>query len=120
MLNSRLLALLLLSVLASISVAPAQNPADVSTYPEKIEITSWTKETVGAPGKESHYILVGTIGDVRYTLRGGPGVDLGTFKAKITNGMYLDILTEEPSGRRYNTGFEITSKERLPSGCAEN
>jgi hypothetical protein len=105
-------------VIASImSIAFAQNPNDPSTYPETIEVIMLTKEDVGKPVAGSNYTLVGVIGDVRYTLHGGPGVDLGTFKAKSAGGMYMDILTQEPSGRRYNTGFEIVRKERLLEGC---
>ena len=111
----------LLVMASMVSIASAQNPNDPSTYPETIEIVMLTKDSadVGHPVAESHYTLVGIIGNVRYTLHGQPGVDLGTFKAKITNGMYMDILTQEPSGRRYNSGFEIVEKERLVDGCKD-
>ncbi len=126
-----------IGLLFSVSAAFAQNPADPSSHPETIVVTASAIETTSTGANvttkhvdgtvfqkphdksvvnermQTHYVLSATIGDVRYTLRGGPGVGLGTFKAKITNGMYVDILTEEPTGRRYNTGFEIVSKEKV-------
>jgi hypothetical protein len=126
------------------SVTSAQNPNDPTTYPETIVVNSSKVETevVGSATQEqrpplfpspvperptvttknkteTYYILVGVIGDTQYTLQGGPGVPLGTFKAKITNGQYADILVTRGDGSRYNVGFKIIGQEKIPSVASE-
>jgi hypothetical protein len=58
----------------------------------------------------------GTIKDVAYVLNGranAPCIPFGTFKAKITNGQYIDILVTEPNGNIYSVGFEIVQAEKI-------
>src|SRR5450432_2184762 len=48
-----------------------------------------------------------TIKDITYVINGrrnAPCVPLGTFKAKITNGQYIDILVTQPIGNTYSVG----------------
>jgi hypothetical protein len=41
---------------------------------------------------------------------------LGTFKIKISNGQYIDILVTQQGGNPYSVGFEIIRSERnLPA-----
>ena len=47
--------------------------------------------------------VIVTAGDIAYTLNGregAPGIPFGTWKAKITNGKYMDIMIvrEDKSG----------------------
>jgi hypothetical protein len=60
-----------------------------------------------------------TIKDITYLINGrrnAPCVPLGTFKAKITNGQYIDILVTQQGGNPYSVGFEIIRSERnLPT-----
>jgi hypothetical protein len=44
-----------------------------------------------------------------------PCIPFGTFKAKITNGEYIDVLVNEPNGNQYSVGFEIVQAERNPA-----
>jgi hypothetical protein len=56
-----------------------------------------------------------TIKDITYLINGrrnAPCVPLGTFKAKITNGQYIDILVTQQGGNLYSVGFEIIRSER--------
>jgi hypothetical protein len=62
---------------------------------------------------ETCYIVVGVIDGVQYTLQSNPGALLGTYKARITNSQYIDILIVEPSGRSYNVGTKILEQEKL-------
>jgi len=66
---------------------------------------------------KTYYILAGTIGNVKYTLKGGPGVPIGTFRAKITNGLYSDILVTGTDGSTYNVGFKIIGQEKISSAA---
>jgi hypothetical protein len=61
----------------------------------------------------TRYIVVGIIDGVQYTLQSNPGALLGTYKARITNNQYIDILIVEPSGRSYNVGTKILEAEKL-------
>ena len=62
----------------------------------------------------TRYIVVGVIDGVQYTLQSNPGASVGTYKARITNNQYIDILIVEPSGRSYNVGTKILEAEKLP------
>jgi hypothetical protein len=117
------------------------NCLDPSNYPQTITITDSKVEDVVTgsqaeiktkeplyPGpftqpktvvkqQDTHatrYIVVGVIDRVQYTLQSNPGALLGTYKARITNGQYIDILIVEPSGRSYNVGTKILEQEKLP------
>ncbi len=132
----------LLLLLFSPSVVSAQNPKDPTTYPDTIIVNSVKLEVtiVGAAVQKSppqpsgdspiappqrtvattpdktitHYVVAGTIGEITYTLLGGPGVSVGTFKAKITNGLYAYILVTGADGSAHNVGFKILGQERIP------
>lgn len=68
----------------------------------------------------TRYIVVGVIDGVQYTLQSNPGAMVGTYKARITNGQYIDILMVEPSGRTYNVGTKILEQEQLPQVAASD
>ena len=56
-----------------------------------------------------------TIKDITYVMNGranAPCIPFGTFKAKITNGQYIDVLVTEPNGNQYSVGFEIIQAEK--------
>jgi hypothetical protein len=59
------------------------------------------------------------IDGIQYTLQSGPGALLGTYKARITNNQYIDILVVEPNGRSYNVGTKILEQATLPSVAAQ-
>jgi hypothetical protein len=61
----------------------------------------------------TRYIVIGVIDGVQYTLQSNPGALLGTYKARITNNQYIDILIVESSGRSYNVGTKILEQEKL-------
>jgi hypothetical protein len=74
-----------------------------------------TKTTVKQQDtRVNRYIVVGVIDGVQYTLQSNPGALLGTYKARITNNQYIDILIVEPSGRSYNVGTKILEQVKLP------
>jgi len=116
------------------------NCLDPSNYPQTITITiSKTEDVVTGsradiktthpvfPGplnqpktvvkqQDTHatrYIVVGVIDGVQYTLQANLGALLGTYKARITNNQYIDILIVEPSVRSYNVGTKILEQEKL-------
>jgi hypothetical protein len=62
----------------------------------------------------TRYLVVGVINGVQYTLQSNPGALLGTYKARITNGQYIDILIVDPNGKSYNVGTKILEQEKLP------
>jgi hypothetical protein len=117
------------------------NCLDPSNYPQTITITASKSEDVVTGSKadikttqptfpgplnqpktvvkqqDTHamrYIVIGVIDGVQYTLQSDPGAVLGTYKARITNNQYIDILIVEPSGRSYNVGTKILEQEILP------
>jgi hypothetical protein len=56
-----------------------------------------------------------TIKDITYIMNGranAPCIPLGTFKAKVTNGQYIDVLVTEANGNQYSVGFAIASAEQ--------
>lgn len=116
-----------------------KQPPVPNQYPETVKIISETKEsldkgdvvttrrpqpsilnpnpstrTVVKPRTETYYQCKVQIGDTLYTINGksgGPGVPLGTFKAKIVN-QYMDIYIVDQNGP-YVLGFEIVGAEKV-------
>jgi len=67
---------------------------------------------------ETRYIVVGVIDGIQYTLQSNPGALLGTYKARITNNQYVDILIVEPGGQSYNVGTKILEQDKLQRSAA--
>jgi hypothetical protein len=117
-----------------------KQPPDPNQFPETVKVISETKETndkgdtlttrqpqptildqnlktrtIVKHNVETYYQCKVQIGDTLYTINGksgGPGVPLGTFKAKLTNGQYMDIYIVDNNGP-YVLGFEIVGAEKI-------
>ncbi len=117
------------------------DPPDPKQFPETVKVISETKQSVDngstvttkrvqptilnptprtqsvvKPNVQSYYQCTVQIGDMLYTINGkagGPGVPLGTFKARITN-QYMDIYIVDKNGP-YVLGFEIAGAEKIES-----
>ncbi len=137
------LGLLLATNLAA--VFARNDPPDPKQFPETVKIISETKQSVDKgstvttkrvqptilnstprtqsvvkPNVQSYYQCTVQIGGMLYTINGkagGPGVPLGTFKARITN-QYMDIYIVDKNGP-YVLGFEIAGAEKIESAKPE-
>jgi hypothetical protein len=137
------LALLLTANLAAVSAR--NDPPDPKQFPEIVKVISETKQSIDKgstvttnrveptildpaprtqsvvkPNVQSYYQCTVQIGDMLYTINGksgGPGVPLGTFKARITN-QYMDIYIVDKNGP-YVLGFEIAGAEKIESAKPE-
>jgi hypothetical protein len=116
-----------------------KQPPDPNQFPETVKVISETKETNDKGDTmttyrpqpsilnqhpktqttvkhhvETYYQCKVQIGDTLYAINGksgGPGVPLGTFKAKIVN-QYMDIYIVDQNGP-YVLGFEIVGAEKV-------
>src|SRR6266404_4431325 len=90
-------------------------PCNLNIQACRDKLQSVTKSNV-----QGYYQAKVQIGDMLYTINGksgGPGVPLGTFKARITN-QYMDIYIVDKNGP-YVLGFEIAGAEKIESAKPE-
>ena len=100
--------------------------ADIKTkqplFPASDQTRPYNQPKTVVKQQDTHatrYIVVGVINGVQYTLQSNPGALLGTYKARITNGQYIDILIADPNGKSYNVGSKILEQEKLPVAASD-